>query len=56
MNTDQRWELMQVLVPPEYLAAIIARVEDGTISNASAKIVFNEIFDHSLTRLLETAQ
>ena len=53
MTTDQRWQLMQVLVPPDYLAAIIARVEDGTISNASAKIIFNEIFDHSLARLLE---
>jgi Asp-tRNA(Asn)/Glu-tRNA(Gln) amidotransferase B subunit len=39
---------MRVLVPPEVLAAIIKRVMDGTISMASAKILFNHIYEQNL--------
>jgi Asp-tRNA(Asn)/Glu-tRNA(Gln) amidotransferase B subunit len=52
MNDEQRWQLMCVLVPPLYLAAIIDRVQDGTVSHASAKIVFNEIYETNRARLL----
>ena len=53
MNEEQRWQLMRYLVPPLYLVAIIDRVEDGTISHASAKIVFNEVYETNRARLLE---
>jgi len=52
MNDTQRWQLMTLLVPPAELATIIQRVEDGTISHASARIVFNEIYETNRARLL----
>lgn len=52
MNDDQKWKLMRLVVPPATLAAIIARVQDGTISNASAKIVFNKIYEQNLAKLM----
>jgi Asp-tRNA(Asn)/Glu-tRNA(Gln) amidotransferase B subunit len=50
---EQNWQLMHLLVPPIYLAAIIDSVRNGTISHASAKIVFNDIFDCNFAKLLE---
>jgi Asp-tRNA(Asn)/Glu-tRNA(Gln) amidotransferase B subunit len=52
MNDTQRWQLMALLVPPAELATIIQQVEDGTISHASARIVFNEIYEQNRARLL----
>ena len=51
MTQDEQWELMQILIPPEYFAAGIKRVEDGTISRASAKVVLDEVFKTRLDRL-----
>jgi Asp-tRNA(Asn)/Glu-tRNA(Gln) amidotransferase B subunit len=53
MTQDEQWELMQILIPPEYLAAVIKRVEDGTISRASAKVVLDEVYNTRLARLKE---
>jgi Asp-tRNA(Asn)/Glu-tRNA(Gln) amidotransferase B subunit len=53
MTKDEQWELMTILIPPEYLGAVIKRVEDGTISQASAKIVLDEIYNTRLARLKE---
>jgi len=53
MTQDEQWELMTILIPPEYLAAVIKRVEDGTISRASAKVVLDEVFKTRLDRLAE---
>jgi Asp-tRNA(Asn)/Glu-tRNA(Gln) amidotransferase B subunit len=51
INENEKWELMGVLVPPKDLAAIIKRVADGTISMASAKIIFNTIYDQNIEKL-----
>ena len=51
MTNDKNWEIMNILVPPAYLAAIIKKVEDGVISNASAKILFNELANQRMTKL-----
>jgi Asp-tRNA(Asn)/Glu-tRNA(Gln) amidotransferase B subunit len=56
MTDEQRWQLMCVLVPPLYLGAIIGRVQDGTISHANAKIVFNEVYETNRARLLEEVE
>lgn len=53
MTKDEQWELMQILIPPEYLGAVIKRVEDGTISPASAKVVLDEVYNTRLARLKE---
>jgi Asp-tRNA(Asn)/Glu-tRNA(Gln) amidotransferase B subunit len=53
MTKDEQWELMTILIPPEYLGAVIKRVEDGTISQASAKIVLDEVYNTRLARLKE---
>ena len=53
MTQDEQWELMTILIPPEYLAAVIKRVEDGTISRASAKVVLDEVYNTRLARLKE---
>jgi len=53
MTKDEQWELMTILIPPEYLGAVIKRVEDGTISQASAKVVLDEVFKTRLDRLAE---
>ena len=53
MTKDDQWELMTILIPPEYLAAVIKRVEDGTISQASAKVVLDEVYNTRLARLKE---
>jgi Asp-tRNA(Asn)/Glu-tRNA(Gln) amidotransferase B subunit len=52
MNDAHKWQLMNLLVPPHELATIIQRVEDGTISHASARIVFNEIYETNRAKLL----
>ena len=46
---------MRLLVPPAALSHIILRIEDGTISHASAKIVFDEVYQRNravLSKLL----
>ena len=53
MTKDEQWELMTILIPPEYLGAVIKRVEDGTISQASAKVVLDEVYNTRLARLKE---
>jgi len=53
MTQDDQWELMKILIPPEYLAAVIKRVEDGVISRASAKVVLDEVYNTRLARLKE---
>jgi len=53
MTQDEQWELMKILIPPEYLAAVIKRVEDGVISRASAKVVLDEVYNTRLARLKE---
>ena len=53
MTQDEQWKLMTILIPPEYLAAVIKRVEDGTISQASAKVVLDEVFKTRLAKLAE---
>ena len=53
MTKDDQWELMTILIPPEYLGAVIKRVEDGTISQASAKVVLDEVYNTRLARLKE---
>jgi Asp-tRNA(Asn)/Glu-tRNA(Gln) amidotransferase B subunit len=53
MTQDEQWELMTILIPPEYLGAVIKRVEDGTISRASAKVVLDEVYNTRLARLKE---
>jgi hypothetical protein len=51
MTEDQKWQLMRTLMPPAYLAAIITRVVDGTISRAGALIVFDTIYEQNRTKL-----
>ena len=53
MTQDEQWELKTILIPPEYLGAVIKRVEDGTISRASAKVVLDEVYNIRLARLKE---
>jgi hypothetical protein len=51
MTEDQKWQLMRVLMPPAYLAAIITRMMDGTITRAGAIIVFDTIYEQNRTKL-----
>ena len=59
MTEDQKWQLMNALMPPAYLAAIITRIADRTISRAGALIVFDTIYEQNkakLTKALEKEQ
>jgi len=51
MTEDQKWQVMSALMPPAYLAAIITRMADGTISRAGALIVFNTIYEQNKAKL-----
>jgi len=51
MTEDQKWQLMRVLMPPAYLAAIITRMMDGTITRAGAIIVFDTIYEQRKAKL-----
>jgi len=51
MTEDQKWQVMSALMPPAYLAAIITRVTDGTISRAGALIVFDTIYEQNKAKL-----
>jgi Asp-tRNA(Asn)/Glu-tRNA(Gln) amidotransferase B subunit len=51
MTEDQRWQVMSALMPPAYLAAIITRIADGTISRAGAQILFNTIYEQNRAKL-----
>jgi len=51
MTEDQKWQLMRVLMPPAYLAAIITRMMDGTITRAGAIIVFDTIYEQNKAKL-----
>ena len=51
MTEDQKWQLMRTLMPPAYLAAIITRMMDGTISRAGALIVFDTIYEQNKAKL-----
>jgi hypothetical protein len=51
MTEYQRWQLMNALMPPAYLAAIITRMMDGTISRAGALIVFDTIYEQNKAKL-----
>ena len=51
MTNDQRCQLMRLLMPPAALAHIILRIEDGTISHASAKRVFDLVYSRNRARL-----
>ena len=51
MTEDQKWQLMNALMPPAYLAAIITRIADGTISRAGALIVFDTIYEQNKAKL-----
>lgn len=51
MIEDQKWQLMRVLVPPAYLAAILSRVADGTINRAGALVVFDTIYEENKAKL-----
>jgi len=51
MTEDQKWQLMNALMPPAYLAAIITRVMDGTITRAGALIVFDTIYEQNKAKL-----
>jgi len=53
MTQDEQWELMKILIPPEYLAVVIKRVDEGVISRASAKVVLDEVYNTRLARLKE---
>ena len=52
MTEDQKWQLMNALMPPAYLAAIITRIADGTISRAGALIVFDTIYEQNRAKLV----
>jgi Asp-tRNA(Asn)/Glu-tRNA(Gln) amidotransferase B subunit len=47
---------MSALVPPAYLAAIITRMADGTISRAGALIVFNTIYEQNKAKLAKAIE
>jgi len=51
MTEDQRWQVMSALMPPAHLAAIITRIEDGTITRAGALIVFETIYEQNKAKL-----
>ena len=51
MTEDQKWQVMSALMPPAYLAAIITRIKDGTISRAGAQVVFNTIYEQNRAKL-----
>jgi len=51
MTEDQKWQVMSTLMPPAYLAAIITRMADGTISRAGALIVFDTIYEQNKAKL-----
>ena len=51
MTEDQRWQVMGALMPPAYLAAIIARIKDGTINRAGALILFNTVYEQNRAKL-----
>jgi Asp-tRNA(Asn)/Glu-tRNA(Gln) amidotransferase B subunit len=51
MTEDQKWQVMSTLMPPAYLAAIITRMADGTITRASAIIVFDTIYEQNKAKL-----
>jgi Asp-tRNA(Asn)/Glu-tRNA(Gln) amidotransferase B subunit len=52
MTEDQKWQLMNALMPPAYLAAIITRIADNTISRAGALIVFDTIYEQNKAKLV----
>jgi len=56
MTEDQRWQVMSALMPPAYLAAIITRIEDGTITRAGALIVFDAIYEQNRAKLAEAIE
>ena len=51
MTENQRWQVMSALMPPAYLAAIITRLADGTITRAGALIVFDTIYEQNRAKL-----
>jgi hypothetical protein len=51
MTENQKWQLMRVLMPPAYLAAIITRMMDGTITRAGAIILFDTIYEQNMAKL-----
>jgi Asp-tRNA(Asn)/Glu-tRNA(Gln) amidotransferase B subunit len=51
MTENQKWQLMSALMPPAYLAAIITRIADGTITRAGALIVFEAIYEQNRAKL-----
>ena len=56
MTEDQKWQVMSALMPPAYLAAIITRMTDGTISRAGALIVFDAIYEQNKAKLAEAIE
>jgi len=47
---------MGALMPPAYLAAIITRIEDGTINRAGALIVFDTIYEQNRVKLVKAIE
>ena len=56
MTENQKWQLMSVLMPPTYLAAIITRMMDGTINRAGAIIVFDTILEQNKAKLAKVIE
>ena len=56
MTEDQRWQLMGALMPPAYLAAIITRIADGTISRAGALMAFDTIYEQNKAKLAKAIE
>jgi Asp-tRNA(Asn)/Glu-tRNA(Gln) amidotransferase B subunit len=51
LSDEENWQLMTLLLPPAYLAAIIKKVQDGVINNAGAKVLVNEIYKQRLSEI-----
>jgi Asp-tRNA(Asn)/Glu-tRNA(Gln) amidotransferase B subunit len=56
MTEDQRWQVMSALMPPAYLAAIITRIADGTVSRAGALVVFDTIYEQNRAKLAKAIE
>jgi Asp-tRNA(Asn)/Glu-tRNA(Gln) amidotransferase B subunit len=56
MTENQRWQVMGALMPPEYLAAIITRIADGTINRAGAQILFNTVYEQNRAKLAKAIE
>jgi Asp-tRNA(Asn)/Glu-tRNA(Gln) amidotransferase B subunit len=56
MIEDQRWQVMSALMPPAYLAAIITRIADRTISRAGALIIFDTIYEQNKAKLAKAIE